>query len=72
MAEQEPQSGKKSIQWRKNVLLLLGIAYGSMLAIFGAIAIWSPLTTKEAFDVISVPFTALIGGTLAVVKDLLD
>ena len=65
----EPES--KGVTIRTNVLLLLGIAYGSIIAIFG-LMIWQDVEASTAYEAISVPFVALIGGTLTVVKDLID
>lgn len=59
------------IPWRKNVLLLLALAYLSLSGLFVGMALFG-VDAKEAYDKISVPFVALIGGTLAVAKDLIE
>ena len=56
---------------RVNVLVLLLIAYGSVIGIFGLLLI-TDVPAKEAYNLVGVPFVALIGGTLAVVKDLIE
>ena len=56
---------------RTNVLVLMGLAYGSMLVIFWRLVSGDPgLTVQDAWDVIEAPIMALIGGTLAISKDL--
>ena len=67
MAEPE---GDKNRSWRKNVLAVLLMAYGSLLTIF-FLLIWQDVEATTAFDLVGVPFMALIGGTLAIAKDLL-
>lgn len=64
------QSKPKGVRLRKNVLLLMLIAYSALLIVFGVLA-WQDSPTK-AYEVISGPFIALIGGTLAIAKDLVD
>jgi len=65
-----PTGTGDDIPWRKNVLVLLFLAYGSLMVLFVGM-LFAGLGAKEAYDLIGVPFVALIGGTLAVVKDLL-
>lgn len=55
---------------RVNVLALLIIAYGSIIGLF-AILVGAGVDPKTAYDLIGVPFVALVGGTLAVAKDLI-
>ena len=62
---------RDGIQWRKNVLTLLGLAYGSLLTIF-IIMIINGITAKEAYEMLGVPFVALVGGTLTIAKDLIE
>ena len=69
-AGKENQS-KNSIPWRKNVLTLLGIAYLSLFGLF-LVMVYSEVDPKEAYNLVGVPFVALIGGTLAVAKDLIE
>ena len=59
--------------WKKirlNVLLLMLMAYGSLLVIFFGLVGYG-VAAETAYDLISTPFVALIGGTLAVAKDLI-
>ena len=64
-------TNSNSRPWRKNVLTLMLLAYSSLLGIF-LIMILAGAKPKEAYDLIGVPFVALVGGTLAVAKDLTD
>ena len=67
-AEQDGQK-KQGVVMRWNVLILLSIAYGTLLIVFGVVVWKADVTT--ASNIITTPLMALIGGTLAVVKDLL-
>lgn len=63
------------IRWRKNVLSLMLLAYLSLLGIFcvlvfGGDGSSSTTETIEAYNIIKDPLMALIGGTLALAKDL--
>jgi hypothetical protein len=62
---------KKGIPFRKNVLAVLTLAYSSLLILFGVMVLFG-VDPEKAYDLISVPFVALIGGTLAVAKDLIS
>ena len=66
-ADEETQS-KNGIPLRKNVLALMGIAYSILFLIFVVVAIFD--TPSSAYGIIGGPFVALIGGTLAIAKDL--
>ena len=66
----EPADPKR-IRWRKNVLMLFGVAYASMFGLFLGMAFFG-VSADKAYELVSVPFVALVGGTLAIVKDLLD
>ena len=61
---------KKGVIIRWNVLALLLVAYVSLVGIF-VFMVMRGLGIQEAYDNVSVPLVALVGGTLAVVKDLL-
>ena len=65
----EGEGDGKSLPWRKNVLAALLLAYASLLVVF-VVMLWAGAEPKDAFDAINVPFVALVGGTLAIVKDL--
>lgn len=67
---QATPSPRPKILWRKNVLTLMLVAYLSIFLIF-VVMVLCGVDAKDAYDKISVPFVALIGGTLAITKDLL-
>ncbi|MYB48793.1 MAG: hypothetical protein F4X72_05915 [Dehalococcoidia bacterium] len=70
MANQKELEENHQTKWRPNVLILFAIAYGVFLAIF-CISVWKCGDPIKVFELISVPFVALISGTIAVVKDIL-
>ena len=55
---------------RINVLLLVGGGYLAVVIIFVAMAVGS-MTAEEAYEVVKGPLMALIGGSLAIAKDLI-
>lgn len=55
---------------RKNVLILVMSGYVSLLIIFGAMCVGG-LTAEDAYEVVKSPLMALIGGSLAISKDLI-
>ena len=57
--------------WRKNVLTLVGAGYGTILIVFGVLAA-GELKAPEAYDAVQGPLMALVGGSLAIAKDLLQ
>ena len=60
--------------WKKirpNVLALIGFGYGTILLIF-LVLVKGDLTATVAYDVVKGPLMALIGGSLAVAKDLVE
>jgi len=59
------------IRVRFNVLALVAMGYFALLVIFVSMA-WGEMTATEAYDVVKSPFMALIGGSLAISKDLVD
>lgn len=61
---------KNRLPFRKNVLLLMSLAYGVLFAIF-IVLVCCGTESKEAYNIVSGPFVALIGGTLALAKDLI-
>lgn len=67
------QSSQNAPPWRKNVLVLMGLAYGALLALF-VLMVWldDSTTAKEAYQLVSVPFVALVGGTLTIAKDIIN
>ena len=60
------------IQWRKNVLVLVLSGYAVLLVIFISMMWPGNLSAKDAYDVLEGPLMALIGGSLALSKDLID
>ena len=69
--QQRNAKGPTKLPWRKNVLAVLLLAYTAIMVLFFGM-ILGGVDAKMSFDLISVPFVALIGGTLAVAKDLLE
>ena len=57
-------------QWRKNVLFVLAMAYVALGVIF-ATMLGFGAPPETAYELVGVPFMALVGGTLAIAKDLL-
>lgn len=53
---------------RINVLTLLLATYGAIVGLFMAMIV-NGAEPKETRDMVSVPYVALVGGTLAVAKD---
>ena len=56
---------------RTNVLILMGVAYFAVLLVFLSLACSDKLTAADAYDVMESPLMALLGGTLAISKDLI-
>ena len=56
---------------RINVLILVGAGYVSLLIIFGAMCWGGGMTAESAYEVVKSPLMALIGGSLAISKDLI-
>ena len=59
------------VTWRKNVLVLVGAGYFVTLVIFVALVTTKTVTVDEAYNIIAGPLMALIGGSLAIAKDLI-
>ena len=60
--------------WRQNVLLLFAFGYLAVVVVFCLLAFGpqSDLTVAEAGDMVQGPLMALVGGSIAVAKDLLQ
>ena len=69
-SERDTSGSEGGVKWRKNVLTLLGVAYVSLLVIFG-VMVFSGIEPDAAYQLGGVPFVALVGGTLTIAKDLL-
>ena len=59
------------IPWRKNVLSLVIAGYVTLLLIFGAMVWKGGMNADDAYEVVKGPLMALIGGSLAISKDLI-
>ena len=57
-------------KFRPNLLIVLVVAYASIVGVF-VFMVCVGVDAEKAFNLISVPFVALIGGTLAIAKDLI-
>ena len=55
-----------------NVLLLVGSGYVTMVIMFIAMTWKGGMTAEDAYEVVKGPLMALIGGSLAIAKDLLS
>lgn len=59
------------ILWRKNVLALVGAGYATLLMMFFLMVYPGDMTPEGAYEIIKGPLMALIGGSLAISKDLI-
>ena len=66
----DDDESNKPVRFRINVLVLFVLAYGSIGGAFVLLLVCG-VPAKEAYNLVSVPFVALIGGTLAVANDLI-
>ncbi len=62
---------KSQVPLRSNVLLLVGLGYVSVLAVFFLLISSGGLTAGQAYDAVNGPLMALVGGSIALAKDLL-
>ena len=62
---------RMEIPWRKNVLVLVIAGYGTLLIIFVAMMWPGGADANVAYEVVKGPLMALIGGSLAISKDLI-
>lgn len=60
------------IQWRKNVLALVGTGYALTFFVFLMLLFKGGMAVEEAYNVVNGPLMALIGGSLAIAKDLIN
>ncbi len=65
----KPKASKRP--WRKNVLFLVSAGYATVLFVFSLLAA-GDLTAAQAYDAVQGPLMALIGGSLAIAKDLIQ
>ncbi len=55
---------------RWNVLILVGLGYVTILILFCALALGGGWKPSDAYDAVQGPLMALVGGSLAIAKDL--
>ena len=60
------------VSWRKNVLVLVGAGYAIIFFVFLMLLFKGGMKVSEAYDIINGPVMALIGGSLAIAKDLIN
>ena len=60
------------ISWRKNVLALVGAGYLIMFFVFLMLLFKGGMKVEEAYNIVNGPIMALIGGSLAIAKDLIN
>ena len=58
------------ILWRKNVLTLVGMGYAATGFVFFMLVYKAEMKVDDAYDIVNAPLMALIGGSLALAKDL--
>ena len=64
---------RKKVIIRTNIIYLLTLAYSTVGLLFIVLVYKeNPMSAKEAWNILEAPLMALIGGTLAISKDLLD
>lgn len=60
------------VSWRKNVLALVGAGYLIMFFVFLMLLFKGGMKVDEAYNIVNGPIMALIGGSLAIAKDLIN
>lgn len=60
------------ISWRKNVLALVGAGYLIIFFVFLMLLFKGGMKVDEAYSIVNGPIMALIGGSLAIAKDLIN
>ena len=63
---------RKKVVIRTNVLTLMIVAYITIFLMFFVVAFATELTAESAWDILLAPLMALLGGTLAISKDLIS
>ena len=61
--------------WRRlrvNILLLVGMGYAVVVVVFVVLAFEKGTTAQQAFESVQSALMALVGGSLALAKDLLE
>jgi len=59
------------VRLRVNVLLIIGAGYLATGYVFYRILGLENMTAEDAYDIVSAPLMTLIGGSLAIAKDLI-
>lgn len=62
---------RTGIPWRKNVLTLVLAGYATVLFMFYWMVQGGGLTAEEAYNIVEAPLMAIVGGSLAISKDLI-
>ena len=57
---------------RVNILLLVGMGYLTIAGVFSTLAFAEGTTAAEAFESVQSALMALVGGSLALAKDLVN
>ena len=68
--EGDKECGGSGSRWRPSLLALVLISYGVLIVLFLVMVCKGGVEATEAYELLSVPFMALIGGTIAIAKDL--
>ena len=69
----EKMSRKKNgVPWRKNVLVLVGMGYAMVLIVFVFLVWKGGKEAADAYKFVEAALMALVGGSLALSKDLVD
>lgn len=63
---------RTAVPWRKNVLLLVGMGYTMVLIVFVFLVWKGGKEAADAYKFIEAALMALVGGSLALSKDLVD
>ncbi|MCY4243648.1 MAG: hypothetical protein OXD36_18155 [Rhodobacter sp.] len=61
----------KKHPWRKNVLYLMTVGYATTFFVFLTMVLVAGKDVGTAYDMIAPPLMALVGGSLAISKDLI-
>ena len=63
---------KNGVPWRKNVLALVGMGYAMVLIVFVFLVWKGGKEAADAYKFVEGALMALVGGSLALSKDLVD
>ncbi|MDE0412652.1 MAG: hypothetical protein OXI37_10640 [Gammaproteobacteria bacterium] len=65
-------SDRKKVIIRTNILTLMLLAYTAVLIVFLVLVWCTEMSTGDVWNCVEAPLMALIGGTLAISKDLVS